>query len=374
MHYDYLIAGSGLFGAVFAHEMTARGKKVLLVEKRDHIAGNIYTEEIMGISVHRYGAHIFHTSDKEVWEYVNRLAEFHPYINAPLAVYKDEVYNLPFNMNTFSRMWNVRTPAQARQIIDSQREPLQTREAGNLEEQALSLVGRDIYEKLVKGYTEKQWGRPCSELPSFIIKRLPLRFTYDNNYFEDPYQGIPVGGYTAMVEKLLEGSSVLTGISLQDFMKANARRSPGQQDTWDKLVYTGTIDGYYDYCFGPLEYRSLRFEHEVLPEEDNYQGNAVVNYTDREVPYTRIIEHRHFENSDRKGTVITREYPACWQPGEEPYYPVNDSANSALYDKYAQLAQREQKVIFGGRLGLYRYLNMDQVIRLALDAAAREPV
>jgi len=372
MHYDYLIAGSGLFGAVFAHEMKKRGKAVLVVEKRDHIAGNIYTEEIMGINVHRYGAHIFHTSDKEVWQYVNGLAEFNHYINSPVAVYKDELYNLPFNMNTFSKMWKIKTPAQAKQIIARQIEKLHIEEPQNLEEQALSLVGTDVYEKLVKGYTEKQWGRDCKELPSFIIKRLPLRFTYDNNYFNDPYQGIPKGGYTAMVQKLLEDCPVLTGISYQEFAASNAQKPRQEQDSWDKLVYTGMIDAYYEYCYGPLEYRSLQFEMEILPKEDNYQGNAVVNYTEREVPYTRIIEHKHFEFQTGEGTVITREYPAQWNRGDEPYYPVNDAKNSALYEKYAALAQKEQKVIFGGRLGQYKYYDMDKVIRSALDAVAAE--
>lgn len=372
MHYDYLIAGCGLFGAVFAHEMQKRGKSVLLVEKRDHIAGNIYTEEVMGINVHRYGAHIFHTSDKEVWQYVNELAEFNHYVNSPVAVYKDELYNLPFNMNTFSKMWQIKTPAQAKAIIAQQIEALGIGEPGNLEEQALSLVGTDVYEKLVKGYTEKQWGRDCRELPSFIIKRLPLRFTYDNNYFNDPYQGIPKGGYTSMVEKLLEGCQVMTGISYQEYTAQNAAGPEGARDSWDKLVYTGMIDAYYDYCYGPLEYRSLRFETEELPEEDNYQGNAVVNYTEREIPYTRIIEHKHFEFGREKGTIITREYPAQWNVGDEPYYPINDEKNSALYEKYAELARREEKVIFGGRLGQYKYYDMDKVIRSALDAVAEE--
>lgn len=373
MHYDYLIAGTGLFGAVFAHEMQKRGRKVLLVEKQDHIAGNIYTEQVMGINVHRFGAHIFHTSDREVWEYVNRFAEFNHYINSPVAVYKDELYNLPFNMNTFSRMWNVKTPAEAKAVIASQIAELGIGEPKNLEEQALSLAGSDVYKKLIKGYTEKQWGRDCKELPSFIIKRLPLRFTYDNNYFNDPYQGIPKGGYTQIVERLLEGCRVITGISYQAYAAANAKKPAAERDTWDRLLYTGMIDEYYDYCYGALEYRSLRFETQELPEEDNYQGNAVVNYTEREVPYTRIIEHKHFEFGKGPGTVITREYPAEWHRGDDPYYPINDDKNTALYEKYAALAAKEQRVLFGGRLGQYKYYDMDKVIRAALDLVQSEP-
>lgn len=372
MHYDYLIAGTGLFGAVFAYEMRTHGKKVLLVEKKNHIAGNIYTEKVMGINVHRFGAHIFHTSDQEVWEYVNRFARFNHYINSPVAVYRDELYNLPFNMNTFSKMWNIKTPAQAKAIIASQIAELNIAEPKNLEEQALSLAGRDVYEKLIKGYTEKQWGRDCKELPAFIIKRLPLRFTFDNNYFNDPYQGIPKGGYTQIVEKLLEGLNVITGISYQDFVGQNAEKPEPERVTWDKVLYTGMIDEYYDYCFGALEYRSLRFETEELPDEDNYQGNAVVNYTEREVPYTRIIEHKHFEFGTGLGTVITREYPAEWHKGDEPYYPVNDEKNSALYARYAALAAQEKNVLFGGRLGQYKYYDMDKVIRAALDMVQTE--
>lgn len=372
MHYDYLIAGTGLFGAVFAYEMHSRGKKVLLVEKRDHIAGNIYTEKVMGINVHRFGAHIFHTSDEEVWNYVNRFARFNHYINSPVAVYKDELYNLPFNMNTFSKMWNIRTPAEAKAVIASQIEQLGITEPQNLEEQALSLAGRDVYEKLVKGYTEKQWGRDCRELPAFIIRRLPLRFTYDNNYFNDPWQGIPAGGYTQIVEKLLEGCEVITGISMQEFAAENAAKPEEDRVTWDRLLYTGMIDEYYGYRFGALEYRSLRFETEELPDEDNYQGNAVVNYTEREVPYTRVIEHKHFEFSDCRGTVITREYPAQWQEGDEPYYPINDRKNGQLYERYAQLAAQEKNVLFGGRLGQYKYYDMDKVIRSALEMVQNE--
>ena len=367
MHYDYLIAGAGLFGAVFAHEMHKQGRKVLVVEKRDHIAGNIYTEKVMGINVHRYGAHIFHTSDEEVWNYVNQYARFNHYVNSPVAVYRDELYNLPFNMNTFSRMWNIKTPKEAKEIIAKQTGEFAGITPQNLEEQALQLAGRDVYEKLIKGYTEKQWGRDCKDLPAFIIRRLPLRFTYDNNYFNDRFQGIPEGGYTQIVEKLLEDIPVLTGVSLQEYQTANAARTADEQDSWDRLLYTGMIDEYYHYRLGTLEYRSLRFETEELPEEDNYQGNAVVNYTEREVPYTRIIEHKHFEFQTGEGTVITREYPATWKKGDEPYYPINDEKNGALYAQYAELAKKEANVLFGGRLGQYKYYDMDKVIRSALD-------
>ena len=372
MHYDYLIAGAGLFGAVFAHEMHKQGRKVLVVEKRDHIAGNIYTEKVMGINVHRYGAHIFHTSDEEVWNYVNQYARFNHYVNSPVAVYRDELYNLPFNMNTFSRMWNIKTPKEAKAIIAKQIGEFAGITPQNLEEQALQLAGRDVYEKLVKGYTEKQWGRDCKDLPAFIIRRLPLRFTYDNNYFNDRFQGIPEGGYTQIVEKLLEDIPVLTGVSLQEYQTANAARTADEQDSWDRLLYTGMIDEYYHYRLGTLEYRSLRFETEELPEEDNYQGNAVVNYTEREVPYTRIIEHKHFEFQTGEGTVITREYPATWKKGDEPYYPINDEKNGALYAQYAELAKKEANVLFGGRLGQYKYYDMDKVIRSALDMVKEE--
>ena len=372
MHYDYLIAGAGLFGAVFAHEMHKQGRKVLVVEKRDHIAGNIYTEKVMGINVHRYGAHIFHTSDEEVWNYVNQYARFNHYVNSPVAVYRDELYNLPFNMNTFSRMWNIKTPKEAKEIIAKQTGEFAGITPQNLEEQALQLAGRDVYEKLVKGYTEKQWGRDCKDLPAFIIRRLPLRFTYDNNYFNDRFQGIPEGGYTQIVEKLLEDIPVLTGVSLQEYQTANAARTADEQDSWDRLLYTGMIDEYYHYRLGTLEYRSLRFETEELPEEDNYQGNAVVNYTEREVPYTRIIEHKHFEFQTGEGTVITREYPATWKKGDEPYYPINDEKNGALYAQYAELAKKEANVLFGGRLGQYKYYDMDKVIRSALDMEKEE--
>ena len=372
MHYDYLIAGAGLFGAVFAHEMHKQGRKVLVVEKRDHIAGNIYTEKVMGINVHRYGAHIFHTSDEEVWNYVNQYARFNHYVNSPVAVYGDELYNLPFNMNTFSRMWNIKTPKEAKEIIAKQTGEFAGITPQNLEEQALQLAGRDVYEKLVKGYTEKQWGRDCKDLPAFIIRRVPLRFTYDNNYFNDRFQGIPEGGYTQIVEKLLEDIPVLTGVSLQEYQTANAARTADEQDSWDRLLYTGMIDEYYHYRLGTLEYRSLRFETEELPEEDNYQGNAVVNYTEREVPYTRIIEHKHFEFQTGEGTVITREYPATWKKGDEPYYPINDEKNGALYAQYAELAKKEANVLFGGRLGQYKYYDMDKVIRSALDMVKEE--
>ena len=372
MHYDYLIAGAGLFGAVFAHEMHKQGRKVLVVEKRDHIAGNIYTEKVMGINVHRYGAHIFHTSDEEVWNYVNQYARFNHYVNSPVAVYRDELYNLPFNMNTFSRMWNIKTPKEAKEIIAKQTGEFAGITPQNLEEQALQLAGRDVYEKLVKGYTEKQWGRDCKDLPAFIIRRLPLRFTYDNNYFNDRFQGIPEGGYTQIVEKLLEDIPVLTGVSLQEYQTANAARTADEQDSWDRLLYTGMIDEYYHYRLGTLEYRSLRFETEELPEEDNYQGNAVVNYTEREVPYTRIIEHKHFEFQTGEGTVITREYPATWKKGDEPYYPINDEKNGALSAQYAELAKKEANVLFGGRLGQYKYYDMDKVIRSALDMVKEE--
>ena len=363
MHYDYLIVGAGLFGSVFAHEMKEKGKKCCVIDKREHIAGNIYTEKRLGIFVHRYGAHIFHTSDRKIWDYVNRFAEFNHYINSPVAVYKDELYNLPFNMNTFSRLWHIKTPAQAKAKIAEQLAEFSVESPGNLEEQALSLVGRDVYEKLIKGYTEKQWGRPCSELPAFLIKRLPLRFTYDNNYFNDRYQGIPTEGYTKIVESLLEGIDVRTGISWQEFQRAE------RAVTYDKLLYTGMIDEYFDYRLGALAYRSLRFETKELPEEENYQGNAVVNYTEREVPYTRIIEHKHFTFGTQPGTVITKEYPAEWKKGEEPCYPVNDEKNNRLYEAYRELARKEKNVLFGGRLGQYRYYDMDKTIAAALEMA-----
>lgn len=363
MKYDYLIVGAGLFGAVFAYEATKKGKKCLVIDKRDHIAGNIYTKETENINVHQYGAHIFHTSDRKIWDYVNSFADFNNYINSPVAIYKDELYNLPFNMNTFSKMWNIKTPSEAKAIIEKQIEELNITEPQNLEEQALSLVGTDVYEKLIKGYTEKQWGRDCKELPAFIIKRLPLRFTYDNNYFNDRYQGIPIGGYTKIVEKMLEGSDVLLDTDYFEFIKDN-------EDIADKVLFTGMIDEYYDFCYGHLEYRTVRFETEVL-DCDNYQGNAVVNYTDREVPYTRIIEHKHFEFGKQEKTIISREYSTEWEPGMEPYYPVNNERNNDLFEKYKALADKEEKVIFGGRLGNYKYYDMDKVIIAALEAVEK---
>ena len=357
--YDYLIVGAGLYGAVFAHELTKQGKRCLVIDRRNHIAGNIYTETIAGIQVHKYGAHIFHTNDKEIWDYVHQFAEFNHYVNAPLAIYKDELYNLPFNMNTFSKMWGIKTPAEAKAKIAEQVAGLNITEPKNLEEQALSLVGTDVYTKLVKGYTEKQWGRDCRDLPAFIIKRLPCRFTYDNNYFSDRYQGIPMGGYTAMVEKMLAGIEVRLNTDYFDLIKE-------EPEIAKEIVYTGCIDEYFRYKLGPLHYRSVRFETEELPV-DNYQGNAVVNYTAREVPYTRIIEHKHFEFGTQPTTVISREYSAEWQPGMEPYYPVNDAENSTLYTRYKDLAEAEAHVHFGGRLGHYRYYDMDKVIRAALD-------
>lgn len=371
MKYDYLIVGAGLFGAVFAAEMRKKGKTCLVIDRREHIAGNIYTQDVAGIQVHKYGAHIFHTSDKRVWDYIQQYAEFNHYINSPVAIYGDELYNMPFNMNTFNKLWGVKTPAQAKAKIAEQIAELQIGEPKNLEEQALSLVGPDVYARLIKGYTEKQWGRDCKDLPAFIIKRLPLRFVYDNNYFTDPYQGIPKGGYTRIVEKLLEGIPVRLGISYRDFLKANEAKGE-EADSFVKVLYTGMIDEYFDYCFGELQYRSLRFEEELIAGCDNYQGNAVVNYTERQVPYTRIIEHKHFEFGTQPDTVITREYPVEWKRGDEPYYPVNDERNNALYAKYAQLAAGEQHILFGGRLGQYCYYDMDKVIAAALDMAAAE--
>ena len=361
--YDYLIVGAGFFGAVFAHEAQKQGKRCLVVERRGHIGGNCYTADVESIHVHRYGAHIFHTSDRQIWTYINQFCTFNNYVNSPIANYRGEIYNMPFNMNTFSRLWNISTPAEAKAIIDAQRAdaPVQPQ---NLEEQAISLVGRDIYEKLVKGYTEKQWGRPCAELPAFIIRRLPVRFRYDNNYFNDRYQGIPEGGYTPIFEKLLDGIDVRLNCDYfdhKDELRAQCR----------KVVFTGPIDRYFDYCYGPLQFRSLRFESEVLDME-NYQGNAVVNYTDRETPYTRVIEHKHFEFGTQPKTVITREYPMDWHPGDEPYYTVNDEKNDQLYQRYAALAEREPDVLFGGRLGEYKYYDMDKVIASALGFAARE--
>lgn len=362
--YDYLIVGSGLFGSIFAYEAGKKGKQCLVVEKRDHIGGNIYTKEVEGIQVHQYGAHIFHTSNREVWEYVQQFAEFNRYTNSPVANYKGEIYNLPFNMNTFNKLWGVVTPAEAKAKIEEQAAAYRTEHPANLEEQALNLVGKDIYEKLIKGYTEKQWGHRATELPPEIIKRLPVRYIYDNNYFNDIYQGIPIGGYTAMIEKMLEKAEVRLGVDYlehKDELDALA----------EKVVYTGPIDAYYGYQFGELEYRSVSFETEVL-DQPNYQGNAVVNYTDYEVPYTRIIEHKHFEFGTQEKTVISREYPVTWKKGDEPYYPVNDEKNTALYAKYKELAEKEENVIFGGRLGLYRYMDMHHVVDAALQAVREE--
>lgn len=364
MKYDYLVVGAGLYGAVFAYEAKKKGKTCLVIDKRDHIAGNIYCENVSGINVHKYGAHIFHTSDKKIWEYVNQFAEFNNYINSPVARYKNELYNLPFNMNTFSKMWNIATPQEAKDIIASQIADLNITEPKNLEEQALSVVGKDVYEKLIKGYTEKQWGRDCKDLPSFIIKRLPLRFIYDNNYFNDRYQGIPIGGYTKIVEKMLDGIEVRLNTNYLD----NREEFDAMAD---KIVYTGMIDQFYDYKLGVLEYRSVRFETEELPME-NYQGNAVVNYTEREVPYTRIIEHKHFEFGKQPTTIISREYSSEWKKGDEPYYPVNNDKNNALYQQYKELADKEHKVIFGGRLGGYKYYDMDKVIAAALEMCEKE--
>ncbi len=379
MEYDFLVVGAGLFGAVFAYEMKHKGIKCLVIDKRDHIGGNLYTEEMNGITVHRYGAHIFHTNNGRVWKYINRFTSFNSFINSPLAVYKDELYNLPFNMNTFAKMWGITTPSEAKEIIDSQVEKARQffvnpeGEPSNLEEQAISMVGIDVYEKLVKGYTEKQWGRDCSELPKSIIKRIPLRFIYNNNYFDDKYQGIPEEGYTAIIAQLLEGTDVITGIDYKSFVNQQSEKTSGRI-TWRKVLYTGMIDEFFDYCFGPLEYRSLRFETEVMKDVDNYQGNAVVNYTDLEVPYTRVIEHKHFDRTPvlepGTGTVVTKEYPQEWKPGLEPYYPVNDEVNNALYKKYRKLADESDNVIFGGRLGTYKYYNMDKIIEEALNLAA----
>lgn len=366
---NYLVVGAGLFGAVFAHEAAQRGHKVKVIEKRDHVAGNIYTKEVHGIQVHQFGAHIFHTSKKEIWEYVNQFAEFNRYTNSPVANYNGEIYNLPFNMNTFNKLWGVATPKEAMAKIEEQRAVLNGKKPENLEEQAISLIGTDIYEKLIKGYTEKQWGRKATELPAFIIRRLPVRLTYDNNYFNDTYQGIPIGGYTQIVEKMLDHDNITveTGVDFFD-------RKEEYLKEYDKVVFTGMIDQFFDYKLGELEYRSLRFETEVL-DEDNHQGNAVVNYTDAETPYTRIIEHKHFEfgKGEKGKTVITREYPADWKRGDEPYYPVNDSKNNSLYKQYQELASKEtENVIFGGRLGQYRYYNMDQVIGAALITVKNE--
>lgn len=364
MSYDYLIVGAGLFGSIFAYEMNKKGKKCLIIEKRDHIGGNIFTEKIEDINVHKYGAHIFHTDKKEIWEYIQQFADFNRFTNSPVANYKGELYNLPFNMNTFYQMWGVKTPEEAKKIIENQKKEFHIDNPKNLEEQAINLVGKDIYEKLIKGYTEKQWGKKCTELPAFIIKRLPVRFTFDNNYFNDNYQGIPIGGYTQIIEKLLEGIPVKLNTNFFD-----------NKEKWlniaDKILFTGMIDEYYEYCYGELEYRSLKFESETL-DTDNYQGNAVVNYTEAEIPFTRIIEHKHFEGTDSNKTIITKEYPKLWHKGLEPYYPVNNESNNQLYEKYVKLASNEPNIIFGGRLGNYKYYDMWQVIDEALKTVKDE--
>ena len=362
--YDYLIVGAGLFGATFAYEVNKRGKKCLVIDKRDHIGGNIYCKKIENINVHQYGAHIFHTSNKKIWDYINSFVEFNRYTNSPIANYKGEIYNLPFNMNTFNKLWGVVTPEAAKAKIEEQKIASGIVEPKNLEEQAISLVGTDIYTKLIKGYTEKQWGRSATELPSFIIKRLPVRFTYDNNYFNDKYQGIPEGGYNIIIEKMLEGVDVNLST---DFFKNKDELIK----LAEKVVFTGMIDEFYNYELGTLEYRSLKFEHEVL-ECENYQGVAVVNYTEREIPYTRIIEHKHFEYGTGDKTVITREYPADWKIGDEPYYPVNNDKNNELFERYKELASKEKNVIFGGRLGNYKYYDMHQVIEAALETVEKE--
>lgn len=363
--YDYLIVGAGLFGAVFAHEAKEAGKTCLVIDKRNHIAGNIYTDKVKDIDVHQYGAHIFHTSNETVWNYVNRFAKFNRYTNSPVANYKGEIYNMPFNMNTFNKLWGVVTPQEAQAKIEEQKAAYHVENPQNLEEQAISLIGPDVYTKLVKGYTEKQWGKRATELPSFIIKRLPVRFTYDNNYFNDDYQGIPVEGYTKMIERMLDGVEVKLE---EDFLK----NREAFMEQADKIVYTGMIDEYYNYCYGELEYRSLNFETEVLEGVENYQGNAVVNYTEYEVPYTRIIEHKHFTYGTQPDTVITREYPKTWSKGDEPYYPMNDEKNLNLYEKYTELVAKEGNVIFGGRLGMYKYYDMDDTIEAALNCAHAE--
>lgn len=359
--YDYLIVGSGLFGSVCAKELHARGKKVLVIDRRSHVGGNIYTEDFDGIQVHKYGAHIFHTNDKEIWDYVNSLVEFNRFTNSPLANYKGKLYNLPFNMNTFYQLWGVKTPQEARDVLLEQTKEIKGKDPENLEEQAISLVGRDIYEKLIKGYTEKQWGRDCKELPSFIIRRLPVRFTYDNNYFSDRYQGVPIGGYTKLIQRMLEGIEVRLGV---DFLLHKNEYSK----LASKIIYTGPIDEYFNNSLGKLEYRTLDFKTKQL-NIDDFQGNAVVNYTEREVPYTRIIEHKHFDPVEKTHTVITEEYPSEWKPGDEPYYPINDDKNMQLFKKYRELAKTEN-VIFGGRLAEYKYYDMHQVIRSALNTVS----
>ena len=366
---DYLVVGSGLFGSTFAHEAAKRGHHVEVIEKRDHVAGNIYTKEVEGIQVHKFGAHIFHTKMKNIWDYVQKFAEFNNYINSPIANYNGEIYNLPFNMNTFNKLWGVVTPDEAKAKIEEQKKNANIpAEPTNLEEQAISLVGPDIYEKLIKGYTEKQWGRKATDLPAFIIRRIPVRFIYDNNYFSDPYQGIPIGGYTQIIEKMLDSDLIDVKLNTDFFDKKDEYLKSGK-----RIIFTGMIDQFFEYALGELEYRSLRFETEIK-DVDNYQGNAVVNYTDAETPYTRVIEHKHFEfgKGDKDKTIITREYPTDWHRGDEPYYPVNNDRNNQLYAKYAELAKKQDKVIFGGRLGQYKYYNMDQVIEAALNAVHSE--
>lgn len=362
--YDYLIVGSGLFGSIFAYEANKIGKKCLVIDKRNHIAGNIYTENIEGINVHKYGAHIFHTNNKKVWEYINQFTDFNRYTNSPIANFNNEIYNLPFNMNTFHQLWGVVTPKEAEYKIEEERKKYAVKQPKNLEEQAINLVGKTIYEKLIKGYTEKQWGRKAKDLPSFIIKRLPVRLTYDNNYFNDLYQGIPIGGYTKIIENMLKNIKVIIGVDFFDNRKELS-------DVASKIIFTGPIDQYYNYKFGQLEYRSLRFENKIL-EQRNFQGNAVVNYTAYDIPYTRIIEHKHFEYGDQEKTIITKEYPTNWDKNEEPYYPINDKRNNELYEKYKKLSQNDNKVIFGGRLGEYKYYDMDKVIEAVLKCVKKE--
>ncbi|KEI76676.1 UDP-galactopyranose mutase [Clostridium botulinum B2 128] len=362
--YDYLIVGAGLFGSIFAYEATKRGKRCLVIDKRNHIGGNIYCDNIEEINIHKYGAHIFHTSDKDIWNYINRFIEFNRFTNSPIANYKGELYNLPFNMNTFNKLWGVITPKEAKEEIEKQKREAGIKEPKNLEEQAISIVGTDIYEKLIKGYTEKQWGRSATELPDFIIKRLPVRFTYDNNYFNDTYQGIPMGGYNPIIEKMLENCEVRLNV---DFFKHRKEL----EAIAEKIVYTGMIDEFYDYKYGVLEYRSLRFETEVLDLE-NYQGNAVVNYTDKETSYTRVIEHKHFEFGTQQKTIVTKEYPSEWKKGDEPYYPINDKRNIELYEKYKDLAMKEDKILFGGRLADYKYYDMHHIVGKALKKVKEE--
>ncbi|NFO33675.1 UDP-galactopyranose mutase [Clostridium botulinum] len=359
--YDYLVVGAGLFGATFAYEATKKGNKCLVIDKRNHIGGNIYTEKVSNIHVHKYGAHIFHTSNEDIWRYINQFCEFNNFINEPIANYKGELYNLPFNMNTFNKMWGVKTPVEAKTKINEQIKDIGIKEPKNLEEKAISLVGYDIYEKLIKGYTEKQWGRNCNKLPSFIIERIPLRFTFNNNYFNDIYQGIPKGGYTQIIKKMLEASDIFINTEYKEFISKN-------KNIAKKTIYTGTVDEFFDYSLGKLEYRSLRFITEEL-ENDDFQGNAVINYTDKETSYTRIIEHKHFENIGQKNTIISYEYPDKWESGKEPYYPVNDKKNNEKYKEYLKLAKNTSNVIFGGRLGLYKYLDMDKTIEFALKLA-----